>query len=346
MKEPIFNRLDLWSPDDTYHNHRIPGLTVTKRGTLLAYCEARKREDDWAPMDVLLQRSEDGGKSFGEPTLLASGDEKHPTVNNPVMVEDKNGRIHFLYCEDYSVDGGRVLHRFSDDDGLSFSEPIDITAATRPDERGAFALGPGHGILTADGVLLIPVWLVPKKYRSYPKAHTPSVLSTLYSTDNGESWALGEILDTTPDVLSPNETVATLTSTGEVYLSIRHLAYYRARAYSKTGYSGFTEYGPEYSLPTPQCFSSIASYHDEAHPYTLIYAGCTSKTTRTGVSVFYSTDDGKTFSAPKLLDLERGGYTEVAVDKTRGLIHVLYEDRFGLTDHLVSFNYEWLTADN
>ena len=54
------------------------------------------------------------------------------------------------------MNGGRVLVRHSDDDGLTWSEPEDITAATLPEYRNAFALGPGHGIMTG-GTLIIPV---------------------------------------------------------------------------------------------------------------------------------------------------------------------------------------------
>lgn len=338
----MYTLFNLWKPDENYTNHRIPGMIVTDKGTLLAYCEARKSTSDWALMDILLVRSENHGKTFSEPIVLACGTEKHKTVNNPVMVQDKNGRIHFLYCEDYSVCGGRVLRRFSDDDGITWSEPADITGYTMPDYRNAFALGPGHGIVTKDNVIVIPVWMVPKHYMSDIYSHTPSVLSTLYSKDNGETWAMGDILDSNNLVFSPNETVLTHTSDGKVYLNGRHLAYYRIKAYSDNGYSGWTEYGPEYQLPTPQCFSSVAAYNDGVHPYTLIYAGCTSKTSRTRVTVFASTDDGKTFPVSKLLDENRGGYAEVAVDNKAKLIYVLYEDKSGTTDHLATFDYEWL----
>ena len=105
----FYESKELWSPTEEYTNHRIPGMLVTKRGTLIVYCEARRTASDWATMDILMQRSEDQGKSFGEPFKLAKGNAEHKTVNNPVMVQDKNGRIHFLYCEDYTVNGGRAL---------------------------------------------------------------------------------------------------------------------------------------------------------------------------------------------------------------------------------------------
>ena len=97
---PFARRLELWRPDDTYANHRIPGMLVTDRGTLIVYCEARREASDWALMDILMQRSTDHGVTFSAKTVMAAGTQQHPTVNNPVMMQDQNGRIHFRYCAD------------------------------------------------------------------------------------------------------------------------------------------------------------------------------------------------------------------------------------------------------
>ena len=209
----------LWQRDAHYSNHRIPGMLVTSRGTLLAYREARQTMSDWARMDILLSRSEDFGETFQPDAVLAEGTETHPTVNNPVMAEDQTGRIHFLYCEDYGVEGGRVLHRTSDDDGVTWSAPEDISAATAPEYRNVFAFGPGHGICLKNGTLLFPVWLVPKSAGNRPKAHGPSEITTLYSTDNGASWHLGDLLRHSADTPSPNETTAAERADGSVYLA-------------------------------------------------------------------------------------------------------------------------------
>ncbi|MGM9684533.1 MAG: hypothetical protein ACI3XQ_13130, partial [Eubacteriales bacterium] len=77
---------EIWRSDEHYERYRIPGMLVTAAGTLLVYTEARRGADDWSMMDVLMKRSEDGGKTFGKATALARGTKDHPTVNNPVTV--------------------------------------------------------------------------------------------------------------------------------------------------------------------------------------------------------------------------------------------------------------------
>ncbi len=334
----------IWSPTQIYERHRIPGMIVTARGTLIVYTEARREFSDWGEMDILLKRSTDGGESFGEPIVLANGNETHKTVNNPTMVEDRNGRIHLIYCEDYSIKGGRVLHRFSDDDGITWSTPDDITYATAPEERNVFAVGPGHGICTPSGDLILPIWRVPKRYEARIESHVPSEIGTLYSKDDGITWQMGEILPIKDELFLPNETEIALLEDGSVYLNCRLGAglTYRGRAYSKTGFSDWTEYEPDKSLYDPICFGSVISYKPTGKPHTLIFVNCDSKYERKNITVKGSTDGGKTWTMRRVIDSERGGYAELAVDRSRGNIYVLYEEDAGVNCYLCQFNYEWL----
>lgn len=116
----------------------------------------------------------------------------------------------------------------------------------------------------------------------------------------------------------------------------------RAKAYSDTGYSGWTEYSPEYVLHDPQCFGSVISYYDGENPYTLLIANCDTKIRRSNVTVRGSLDNGHTWTLKRVIDPDRGGYTEAASDNRKGIIYILYENNFGETVYLAKCNYEWL----
>src|SRR4051812_47953906 len=159
---PLLEKLDLFEAGkDGYALYRIPGIVVTPKGTVLAYCEARKTaKGDWGTIDIMLRRSTDGGKTwaprrqiahFGPPVpknpvalrqkLATEGEQ---TVNNPVAIVDRtNGTIHFLYCLEYA----RCFSMHSNDDGQTFSKPVEITAtfdAFRPEyDWQVLATGPG-----------------------------------------------------------------------------------------------------------------------------------------------------------------------------------------------------------
>ena len=63
MFESEIAQTDLWrSGDDGYHTYRIPALTVTGKGTVLAFCEGRKHgRSDTGDIAMLVKRSEDNG---------------------------------------------------------------------------------------------------------------------------------------------------------------------------------------------------------------------------------------------------------------------------------------------
>ncbi len=54
------------SGEEGYDTYRIPALSVTSQGTLLASCEGRKNgRSDTGDIDLVLRRSEDGGATWG-----------------------------------------------------------------------------------------------------------------------------------------------------------------------------------------------------------------------------------------------------------------------------------------
>ena len=312
------------SAQSDYSLMRIPGITVTSRGDIIIYNEARRSGSDWAHMDIVARISRDGGATFSPSFCLARGTAEHPTVNNPVMAEDKSGAIHFLYCEDYGTSGGRILHRESRNSGESWSEPKDISYATHPCYRNVFALGPGHGICTKKGTLIFPFWLVPKKFEKPAKAHAPSEVGVLYSKDNGKTWQATALLPAREDIVSPNETVAAETESGDIYLAIRQNAPARAYAMLERGLCTFREYAKVPSLADPICFGSVAAIGEK-----LLFVNCDHAEKRINVTLRSSTDSGRTWHCRKVIDKARGGYADVAADAASGKIYILYENEYG-----------------
>lgn len=331
----------VWHSDE-YKLHRIPGIIVTSRGTVIIYNEARREgQSDFDTIDIFMQRSVDCGNTFGEPIMLSQGTDEFKTCNNPVMVEDKNERLHFLYCRNYTVNNGGAWHRYSDDDGLTWSEPDNVTYATRPELHNVFAFGPGHAICTTDGTLLVPIWMVLKESGVGIYEHMPSVISTFYSKDNGLTWQMGEIILSTKEVESPNETVAVELSDGRIMLDVRSFAHMRSKAFSANGIENWSETKNDRARVDPCCFGSITRFRD-GERYRLLAVNCEHETKRENVVLKVSDDDGLTWSVKRTVDVERGGYCDIAVDEKNKLIYVLYEKAWGTHVFLCRMTSDWL----
>src|SRR5215204_2083639 len=62
---PFIERIEVFEAGKGgYALYRIPGLVVTSKGTVLAYCEARRSGSDWSTIDLMIRRSTDSGKTW------------------------------------------------------------------------------------------------------------------------------------------------------------------------------------------------------------------------------------------------------------------------------------------
>jgi len=380
--EPRLEKTALFSAGELdYKLFRIPGIIVTSRGTLLAYCEARRSDrGDWGTIDVLLRRSSDGGRSWTAPQHVAHHGPRVPknpvalaqklalesdqTVNNPVAFADRDGTVHFLYCVEYA----RCFAMHSSDEGATWSEPVDITATFerfRPDyDWKVIATGPGHGIQLRSGRLLVPVWM---STGTGGHAHRPSVTATIYSDDHGRTWQRSEVaVPNTDEFIFPNETAAVELADGRVMLNVRteSRANRRLITTSPDGATGWSRPVFHDELLEPICMASMVrlslsppsdrnrllfSNPDTLDPAPGQKAIPGKSRVRKNVSVKLSYDEGQTWPVTKRLEDGLSGYSDLAVGPD-GTIHCLYEA--SSTDGtiyrtrrltLASFNLEWLT---
>ena len=198
--------------EEAYANVRIPALAVSKEGTLLAFAEGRRVQSDHNKGPLVLRRSEDGGRTWNEIQVIA--EHGNDSLNNPTPVVLANGRILVVYqCfretfhsraipkEDVQMapaglEGEEVQRNYivySDDDGVSWSAPRDITAQIkRPAPIICNFTGPGPGLVMKHGGhagrIILPSCdfeIVDGKrvFRSY----------VTWSDDNGETWQIRDL---------------------------------------------------------------------------------------------------------------------------------------------------------
>lgn len=363
--EPLLEKSEVFPPKlNGIARYRIPGIVVTSKGTVLAYCEARRNNSkDWGEIEVHLRRSTDGGQTWqpsrhiahkaerieGNPHQKDDQGAREQTVNNPVAIVDRQtGSIEFLYCVNYV----RCFSMRSTDDGVTWSQPVEITATFEPFRSKydwkAIATGPGHGILRKSGRLVVPIWLA---YGGIGD-HKPSAAATIYSDDHGRTWKAGELcLPNEGDLGNPNETMITELSDGRVLFVSRSVSQ-TSRKIVTTSADGATSWSkPVFhdQLWEPICMASIVSHPTGvllfSNPHTLpldkegkpVPAG---RGKRENLCIKLSRDDGQTWPINKVLDGGKAAYSDLAV-LPDGTVLCLYERADSID--CARFNLEWVT---
>lgn len=374
--EPFLEKQDLFTvgDDPNYTTYHIPGIVVTSRGSVLAWCEARKGGGDWSDIRILLRRSLDDGKSWSAPQNIADvpgPKKKNPfalrlknvdtaqvTYNNPVLIADRDGAVHMVFCLEYE----RVFYQRSDDDGVSWSTPKEITAAFdafKPHYAWkVLATGPNHSIQLKNGRLIVPVWLSTGEGGN---AHRPSVTATIFSDDRGKSWKAGDIaVPCTDEWINPNETVALELKDGRVMLNVRSesKAHRRLVVTSPDGATHWSKPQFDEALLEPICMAGLVRYQHAGESLVLFSNPDNLEGTREGVpepgksrarknlAVKLSRDEGQTWPLNKRLEDGPSAYSDLAVTPT-GTILCFYgaggKPSFsGSALRLARFNLEWL----
>lgn len=361
-----------------YYNYRVPGILCAPGGTVLATVEARRGGGgDWDGNDVLLRRSQDGGQSWDAPRVIVSHETYGPgPISNFVMIADPSESgdrhtVHALYCHSYA----RVFYCRSDDDGASFSEPVEITE-TLAAFREAYpwrviATGPGHGIRLESGRLLVPVWMSDGSGTEFGPGklgHRPSNVASIFSDDQGQSWQCGQtVVYHGPRVRNPSETVAVQLSAqlsrGRVLFNIRSESPQNRRliATSPDGASRWQIERWDDALQEPVCMASILKLSQtspDGVPYIafanpdnleneLTPPGRALAHDRKRLTVKLSPDDCASWPISRVLEPGPSGYSDLAQAQD-GRLLCIYENGMltRMTDTaavtVARFDLDWL----
>ena len=306
-----------------YHTYRIPSLITTQEGSMLAFCEARKHSgSDTGDIDIAVRRSTDRGRTWDDMVIIAdTGDD---VFGNPCPVVDRaTGIIWMPMCWN-RADGGEgkilageakrgVWMMSSDDDGLTWSKPEEITDRVKKPDWTWYATGPGHGIQLAGGRLVIPCDFgcgTPGDNHEHFGSHI------IYSDDHGETWRIGGSIRGWV-----NECQAVELSDGSVLLNMRsyHGGNRRAIARSADGGETWSDITFDKTLIEPVCQAGLLRLSDN----TIVF-GNPASTERENMTVRFSSDDCHTWHTSVTLHEGPSAYSDLA-QADDGTVYCLYE---------------------
>ena len=319
------------------HTYRIPALVVTSKGTLLAFCEGRKKSrSDHGDIDLILRRSIDGGQTWDQQRIVyEEGGTKKITIGNPCAVVDKDTGIVWLsFCRD----NDRIFITHSADEGKSWANPKEITEEVKEPEWGWYATGPGHGIQLQRGKykgrLVIPCDCGDSKgWSNWDKKGRSLVI---YSDNHGKSWTRGGITEK-----GMNECEVVELADGLLLLSMRNYRGPKLRAFALSKDGGRSWSSPRHhdQVYCPTCQASIHRY--SWRPNIILHSG-PGGPGRENLTIRLSYDEGKTWPTAKILEKGPGAYSDLAV-LSDGQICCLFEDDGYKRIVFSRFSLRWLT---
>jgi sialidase-1 len=311
-----------------YHTYRIPALIVGRDGTLLAFCEGRKNSrSDTGDIDLLVKRSSDSGKTWSEPRVV--WDDGANTCGNPCPVLDRTTGAIWLtmtwnrgeddereIMNNVGKDTRRVFVTSSEDSGLTWSQPREITTAVKRPEWRWYATGPGIGIQLEQGPwkgrLLIPCDHSRAVAGSDQLAYNSHVI---VSDDHGRSWRLGGTIS--PAV---NECQAVELQDGTIMMNMRNYdrsQTVRAVATSADGGVTWSSVRHDPVLVEPICQASFLRYTrrppDDRNRLLFSNPAHAEAGRRRDLTVRLSYDEGGTWPVRRVLWPGPAAYSSLAV---------------------------------
>ncbi len=354
--EPTLPLVDVFiNGQDGYPAFRIPALITTKRGTLLAFAEGRASLRDHAENDIVLKRSTDGGKTWG-PLQLVHEDGENSLGNPTVAVVREKDRALLMYQRyakgfdehkaEPGLDGPRICRTFtqySDDDGATWSKPIEVTAQVkRPTEVTSTATGPGIGIQLRRGEHAGRI-LMPFNQGPYGKWKVYAA----FSDDGGESWRYGE---TAPEGAAgyANEVQFVELNDGSVMLNARNQGgglKVRKISISRDGGQTWSTTRHDPVLIEPVCQASILRHPGTADPEkdVFLFSNPATQAARTNGTVRLSRDQGKTWPVSRVLYPGGFAYSCLA-SLPDGAVGCLFERDGTMKISFARFSVNWIEA--
>ena len=312
---------------DGFELYRIPAIVKSKSNTLLAFAEARKARSngDSGDIDLVVKRSSDNGKTWSKQITIWNDGQN--TCGNPVPIADDRGRIHLLMTWNFQTDkwgaitngtgedSRRPYYTYSDDDGITWAQPVEITSSVKKEKWDWYATGPCHGIQIQKGIHKGRL-VAPNYFTTRESGKVTSYSHIIHSDDYGKTWKPGE---PTP-VGGVGECSVAEIGEGTLMLNMRaDEGFYRKSCTSIDG--GLTWSSPQISIDQIdcKCQGSILSIGGA-----VFLSNAASATERINMTIKKSTDNGKNWKGQYTVYEGNSGYSDI-VELSDSQIAIIYE---------------------
>lgn len=332
------------SGDDGANSYRIPGLVTSNAGTLLGVYDVRYNNsgDLQEHVEIGLSRSTDGGQTWEKMRIpMAFGEYGGlPKTQNgcgdpAILVDKQTGTIWIVALWTHgmgfnrawtnSMQGmdeqhtGQLMMVKSDDDGKTWSEPVNVTPQVKDSSWYLLLQGPGRGISMEDGTLVFA-----SQYIGSDRIPNAGII---YSKDHGKTWKISKHART-----NTTEAQVAELEPGVLMLNMRDNRG-GSRAVSTTNDMGETWKEHESSrtaLREPVCMASLISVKAKDNVLgkdILLFSNPDDVKSRHKMTVKASLDGGKTWLPENQLMIDAGqnwGYSCLTmIDKET--VGILYE---------------------
>lgn len=357
---PFFAESQVWGlNEDGLYPYHIQSITVTNNGTLLAFAEGRIEPDDDGAHHIVLKRSTNSGVSWGSNQYVVRSANGESFANPTLVVERGTGKIFMFYAQNFTNQSTRVYYKTSVNDGVNWSNSVEVTSLFNNDpfQRPFHLPGPGHGIQLNNGRLVIQVWhrtgINPNNLCcDPPPSERKYGVSVIYSDDGGANWQSGGY---TPIAdFFANESRIVELNNGSLVINARDAVFGLNRI-------RFTSANQGASWSNGQYDNSLSPYNgvdSGMERLTLsasnnfnrvLFSRPVDPDSRTNLMVSLSYSETASWSFSRTVYGGHSTYSDIAVSNDKSRIFVLYGrdgTNFAFPDKtfLARFNLEWLTG--